>query len=205
MDGNFNRAFVEAKPGGNLRLGNVFRVAGQPGFEGVEAVGFAGGLMFAGESGEGAIKQRQSPFAVELAVGSQRIPRRLIAGRGGVGSGIGGLHRAVRAAFEAVIVFAHAAKEMLHSAEKIGAEPPKVRVDGVNAVPGQEAGEEFLGEIAGRVFVRRAAADEGKDRGVIGGAQIAQRRPRLRGIAARRQHPRPFGGDESRRRGVAGR
>ena len=44
VNGDLDRAFVQAEPGGGLGLGNVLGVAGQPGLERFEMVGLSGGL-----------------------------------------------------------------------------------------------------------------------------------------------------------------
>src|SRR5437879_9198706 len=89
---------------------------------------------------------------------------------------------------------------MFHRSEQKGTEPPALRIDGVNAMPSEDPREEFLREIARRLLVRRVAADEGKDRRVIGGAQIAQRGLRLGRVASCAQNERPSRSNKSSRR-----
>jgi len=170
VNGDLDGAFVHAEPGGGLGLGNVLGVAAEPGLERFKLVRLSGSRVFLSQRSEGAVQQRQGPFAVELAVGTRRIRvGQLQAGRR-VSPRLERFHGLAGAAFQAMGVVAHIGLKMLHRAEQKGAEPAPLRVHGRDALPGEQAGEKFLREVAGGVFVRRGAPDKREDRRVIGSA-----------------------------------
>ena len=49
-------------------------------------------------------------------------------------------------------VVAHVGQEMFHRAEQKRTEPAPLRFDTIDTLPGQQTREEFLGQIAGRIF-----------------------------------------------------
>src|SRR6185369_7726311 len=83
---------------------------------------------------------------------------------------------------------------MLHCAKEEGPETAELGVDGIQPVPRQQPGEEFLGQIASLFLIAPGAPNEGEHRRVISGGQVTERRLRLRGIAARLQDARPMCG-----------
>ncbi len=173
VNGHFDRAFVQAKLAGGLGMRNVFVVAGQPGFERFELVGLPGGFVFRGENGEGAGEKRESPSAVEQALGTRGVGVwQLQAGRG-VSPVIDCLRWLSGAAFQTLDMIAHVGEEMFHRAEQKGAEPAPLRINVVNAPARQETGEELLREIARGIFVRGIPPDEGKNWSIICRAQLA--------------------------------
>ncbi len=76
-------------------------------------------------------------------------------------------------------------EEVLHGPEQVGAEPSTARIDCGQSAPGQQAREEFLGQLTSTFLIPSFAAEEPKHRLPIGRAQIAERLPRLGGIAPR--------------------
>src|ERR1019366_7138113 len=97
-------------------------------------------------------------------------------------------------------MIAHVGQEMFHRAQQEVAETPALRVHRVQPLPGEQAGEELLGEVARRFFVWRVATHEGKYRRVVGTAQFRQGRLCFRRVTARLQHPRPLRRGEDGRR-----
>src|ERR1039458_3002878 len=87
-------------------------------------------------------------------------------------------------------------EEMFHRAEQKGTEPPAPALHGVEAAPCQEPGKKLLRQFARRLLVTSTAPEKSENRCVVGGAEIAQCRLRLRRIAARLQHLRPLRGDK---------
>src|ERR1051325_10887709 len=125
--------------------------------------GFTGRLLFLGHRCEGSVQQRERPFAVELALGTRRFGVRQLEAGGGVSARLDGLERLASAALQTLGTVARVGEEMFHRAQQKGAETAPLRVQCVQAGPGEEAGEEFLREVAGGVFVRRVASDESED------------------------------------------
>src|ERR1043166_8528701 len=100
--------------------------------------GFPGRLLFLGQRCEGSVQQRERPFAVELALGTGRVGvRQLEAGRG-VSARLDGLERLAAATLQSLGVVARVGEEMFHRAEQKGAETASLRVQGVQARPGED-------------------------------------------------------------------
>ena len=172
-----------------------------------ELVGFAGGRLLGCQRRDGAVHQRQGPLAIEDAIrhGARRIGDLEFGGRVRARAGFDGEGRLATSALGGVGAVALVGQEMLHRPEQKGTEAAPARLHGVEAAPGQQAGKELLSEVARGVFARTPAADELEDRLPVGGAEFAQRGPRLGGFAARAQDLRParwgemFGGLRMRR------
>src|SRR5437879_12438721 len=83
VDGYLYCAFIQTELLAGVGLGNSFGVAGQPGFERVELVRLPRGLVVLSDGGKSPIKERERPFAIELAVGTGGVRvSKLQAGRG---------------------------------------------------------------------------------------------------------------------------
>jgi hypothetical protein len=104
--------------------------------------------------------------------------------------------RLAPAAFQSLGALPRVGQKMSHRTEQIRTKSAPLGIHHVQTLPRKQAGEEFLCQIARGVLIGRSASDEGKHRGIIGCAQIAQRRLGFRRIAAGLQHPRPLCGDE---------
>src|SRR5262245_106380 len=159
---NFYGAFIGAELAGSVRLGKILRIAREPWLERFEMRGFSGGRVFFGQGSERPVEDRQCPSAIKLAIRTRDVRiGQLQAGRS-VGSGVDGFNRLACAALQPARVVVHVREKMFDGAQEERTETASLWIDVVDAVPGQEAGEEFLGEIARGIFVRDLTADESK-------------------------------------------
>ena len=126
------------------------------------------------EGVEGAVEDVEGPFAVEVGVwgGLDGVGG---AGAGGVGGfvreGFGGV---AGAAFLGVGLVALVLEEVFDGAEEVGAEAAEGGVGAADISGTEEAGEEFLGELAGGVFGAAFGAEEAEDGLVVGVAEVGE-------------------------------
>ena len=85
---------------------------------------------------------------------------------------------------------------MLHRAKQVTPETSLSGIHIIDTLPLQESPEEFLGEVAGSVFVGGIVADEGEDRRVVGGAQITKSRFGIRRSATGLKDAGPLSSDK---------
>ena len=120
VDGNFEGGFVHVERAGGFGLGEVIRVAGEPGFEGFEELLFVFGFVFFGELGEGAIEDGEGPFSIEFEFGGKRVRiGDLDFGGGGGGVVVEGLERGAGVAFGGLVAVVHVGEEMFYGGEEI--------------------------------------------------------------------------------------
>jgi len=85
---------------------------------------------------------------------------------------------------------------VFESAEQVGAEAAFGGVRVADAAAGEDAGEEFLSEIAAEVVGAAFAAEEEEDWVPVGGTEFAEGEAGFGGIALSFDDERPAGGGE---------
>lgn len=178
VDGDFEGAFGDAEAAGGFSLGGGRVIAGEPGFEGFEVVGFVFGFEFLFEREEGAAHDFKGPFAIEVAVGrdSGGVGDLERFSFGGVVAGlVEGFGGDATTAFLALGTLAVFGEEMFECAEEVGAEAAAGFFRAGESATGENAGEEILREFTGFVFAAAFFAEESEDGVVISAAEFAER------------------------------
>ncbi len=173
MNGDAHGAFSHGKTGGNLRIGNRVFVGGEEGFDVVEETGFADGSRFVTETGEHTFEERECPFAVVDAVGSEVVGGfDLVTGIGALP--IEGESGQWAAAFLAAGFVPFIGEKVLERGEEEGAETAFFGAEAVEVITFEETGEETLSEILGILAGVAAAADVGVERIPIDAAEFGE-------------------------------
>src|SRR5207237_2317267 len=162
-------ALAQAQGGGGFVIGAVGLLAGEEALELLEQRAFFGAGVVVAQAAEHLFQQRQGPAALEEFFRRQVVGRLQAVTLLGVRQ-VDGDDLAVAAAFLGVLPVALVGKEVLAGGQQERAEFPLGRVDGVEEILLQEAGEVFLGQVLGLFGAVALPANEGVERIPVGAA-----------------------------------
>lgn len=179
MDGDTHRAFGHLEIRGDLRIRQGAFVRREKGLEVFEKLRLVRGKALVAQSGNDAFEERERPFAVVNAIGSQVVGGvKLVAGIGALP--IERKHRQRAAAFLAAGLMPFVGQKVFEGSEQESTKPPFPGAKAIEIIAPKETGKETLRQVLGVLAGIAAAADVGVKRIPVVAAKLGECFVRLR-------------------------